>query len=247
MNQTEPTPETDASLPESAEPKVSEEKPAGEKPVEAPQQETGQKPQEKEKKGVLYFLFSPETKVGRVLRPLVRWLGWAVGFFALGVLAAYLTLYQPAVKSLTQNQAALSADLEEANQQLADTKQELSDAQASLDGCTNDTQAMISDRDQALARAALVEVLMDVTNARMALENKDNARARTELMETQQDLDRLSESIKPLGKSSELTSLMEDRLNLVLKELSRDSQNAQTDLEALYNTLLQLNKVLFGE
>ncbi|MEJ5203364.1 MAG: hypothetical protein WHV66_14145, partial [Anaerolineales bacterium] len=47
------------------------------------------------RKGALYVLFSPETRMGRFLRPLVRWLAIIVGLFALGFLTAYLLLYRP--------------------------------------------------------------------------------------------------------------------------------------------------------
>ena len=39
---------------------------------------------------VLYALFSPETRTGRIMRPVLRWLAAVTGLFALGLVVGYL-------------------------------------------------------------------------------------------------------------------------------------------------------------
>ena len=78
--------------------------PVDEKPVEeTPQQETpaavtppepAAEPPKPAKKPwlyrVLYATLSPQTRLGRFMRPVLRWTATIVGLFALGMLATYL-------------------------------------------------------------------------------------------------------------------------------------------------------------
>ena len=92
-----------------------EEKPAGEIPEkETPPPATPsaepQKPVKKPWLGrLLYAMFSPNTRLGRFMRPVLRWTAAIVGLFGLGMLATYLLLYTPAAQQLAAARAALQS------------------------------------------------------------------------------------------------------------------------------------------
>jgi hypothetical protein len=198
-------------------------------------------PPRKESKSLLYRLFSPETRVGRVTRPVLRWLAAITGLFALGLLAGYLLLYQPTQRSLDGalaqlDQASLAASQQNKSQQVA-----LSDR--------NQAQAAYQKAQADLTKAAsenkLLVELVDISNARVALVNKDGATAKAAIQQAQTDLS----SVLPYLQSQDKTraDVLQSRLDLVAKELVSDPQATLADLDKLSADLTDLHKKLFAQ
>ncbi len=193
------------------------------------------------RKSVLYHLFSPETRLGRFMRPVLRWLAAITGLFALGLLAGYLLLYQP-------TQSALDAALEKlttASQLVSQKEQGLASAQTGL----NQAQLSVKQIQDQLAAAAsensLLIVMVDVSNARVALVEKDGAAAKTAIAQAQANLNLALPYIESQDKV--LSDLLQTRLDLISKELVSDAQGAQTDLGKLSSDLTDLHKKIFGQ
>jgi hypothetical protein len=193
------------------------------------------------KKGLLYSLFSPETRLGRFMRPLLRWLAAITGLFALGLLAGYLLLYQPTQRDLdaalsSLDQAKQSSALQNKSQQAAVTdrnqaQQALQTAQASLTKATSANKLLVA--------------LVDISNARVALVNKDGATAKTAIEQAQTDL----AAVLPFLQSQDKTraDVLQTRLDLVAKELISDPQATLSDLDKLAADLTDLHKKLFAQ
>ncbi len=193
------------------------------------------------RKSVLYHLFSPETRLGRFMRPVLRWLAAITGLFGLGLLAGYLLLYQP-------TQRALDAALEKlttASQLVSQKEQGLASAQTGL----NQAQLSVKQVQDQLAAAAsensLLIVMVDVSSARVALVEKDGASAKTAITQAQAALNLALPYIASQDKV--LSDLLQTRLDLISKELVSDAQGAQTDLGKLSSDLTDLHKKLFGQ
>lgn len=190
----------------------------------APPAETAPQP---ERKPFLYHLFSPETKLGRIMRPTVRWLGYFAGFFALGVLAVYLGLYQPMQKqaeTLEMRSDALSA--------------ELSRTRSELDTLKPQVQKLTGDLELANNRITLHKTIRSVLEAQLAVETKDGPRSMVAVEKISSDMKTLIPLVQ--AKDPTLATLLQSRLDLIKTELSRDPTTARMDLEKLYSALIEL-------
>ena len=183
-------------------------------------------------------VFSPDTRAGRILRPLVRGLAVTVGFFALGLLACYLLLYQPAERRLL----AAEARLGQANQDLQDRQEALRKAALSLAGAETDRQSVSGALEKLQARLALQQAQTGVAQARLGLALKDSAAASLALngVET-----RLKEQMAVL---TALAGADADKIGLVIglarSDLNGDANLAQQDLQRLASELDLLDQAL---
>jgi hypothetical protein len=188
-------------------------------------------------------LEAEKPKPGRFqhfVRNMLLWLvGIAVVFLA-GVLTYHFVRYQPLSQTLTQTQS----DLAQANQTIATLQISLATANAKATSLASDNQTLQSGLDQATAHLELLQVLVDISNARLALFQNDVAGAKTALMDTSQMLDALSPSIA--GVDPSLAQSMPQRLNLINSELDRDVETAKIDLELFTKDLLGIETALYG-
>ncbi len=186
-------------------------------------------------------MFSPETRLGRVMRPVLRWLAATTGLFALGLLAGYILLYQPTQRELDAALAKLSTT----SQIVTQKEQGLASAQTGL----NQAQLSVKQVQDKLAAAAsensLLVVMVDVSNARVALVEKDGATAKAAIAQAQSNLNQALPYIETQDKV--LSDLLLSRMDLIAKELVSDSQGAQTDLGKLASDLNDLHKKIFGQ
>ena len=192
-----------------------------------------------EPKSLLYHLFSAETRSGRFFRPLLRWLGAITGLFALGLLAGYLLLYQPAQNEL--NAALLR--LNQANQNVVQKDQNQQVAQADRDQALKTLQSAQADLKKAASQNSLLIVLVEVNNARVALSNKDGATAKSNIEQAQADLAKVMPYLASQDKAR--ADVLQPRLDLVAKELVSDVPAALADLDKLASDLTDLHKKLF--
>ncbi len=188
----------------------------------------------------LYFTFSPETRLGRVMRPFLRWTGAVVGLFALGLLACYLLLYQPARKLLE----AANSQIGQQNAEIARLQDESVSLQNTLVAANQRLQSAQDDLQKAQARNNLLVVIYDVANARTYLAQKDGSKVMQTIQQAKADL----QVVQPYlaANKKELADELTSRLATVNSTLVRDPQLAASDLNNLYAALLAANDLLFG-
>lgn len=196
-------------------------------------------PQKQKRKHVLEYMFSSETRSGRFIRTLLRWLAATTGLFALGLLAGYLILYQP-----TQNQLeAAQSKLKQANQTVSQKDQSVQSAVAETTQMQQSLQQVRADLTKATSENDVLMVLVSVSNARVAVVNKDGATAKAAIEQAQVDLTKAQVFIEGIDKTK--FDVLKTRLDLAAKELLGDPQAAQTDLDKLAVDLTDLRQKLF--
>ncbi len=185
----------------------------------------------------MYATLSPETRLGRIMRPVLRWTAAIAGLFALGMLATYLLLYAPTAQQL----AAARADLQSAQQQATETGSTLAAAQANL----ADLQTRYDQSQAALKKAGMRVGLLQVANqvaaARLALDNRDGAAAQKALADARTILNQVLPDVK--GIDANAATQLDSRLTLVVSELN-DPATAQADLVILATKLSTLDSTL---
>ncbi|MFQ5922372.1 MAG: hypothetical protein ACE5M4_05965 [Anaerolineales bacterium] len=184
---------------------------------------------------------TPETKVesrvGHFLKRVLRWAVLLLVIFTLGVVAMQFVQVRP-----------LRAERNSLNQSLAEAESTQRDLQAEIDrleGVEAENQALAETLRQAEASLALLNVLVDVTRAQLALAQEDPVRVAAALQGTGEKLRSLRDLLEP-SAATELEGLRE-RLVLVLSEVDSDPFAAERDLEILANTLLEIERELSRE
>jgi hypothetical protein len=198
-------------------------------------------PQRPTRRSVFEYLFSFETRSGRIIRTLLRWLAAITGLFALGLLAGYLLLYQPTqveldatqLKLKQANQAVIQKDqsLQSALSERTQVQQTLQQAQASIKKASSENQ--------------LLQVLVNIGNARVALVNKDGATAKAAMEQAQAGMLQAQPFLESIDKTK--FDVLKTRLDLAAKELGGDPQAALADLEKLSLDLTDLHQKTFAK
>jgi hypothetical protein len=98
--------------------------------------------------------------------------------------------------------------------------------------------------DQAQARLELLSILVDVSRSQLAVAQEDPVHALAALDGTAEKLIALEGHLS--GSDAEAVQGMAERLLLVVAEVNSDIFAAQRDLEILSNTLLEMDRELFG-
>jgi hypothetical protein len=184
-----------------------------------------------QKNGILYQLFSPETRLGRFMRPALRNTGALVAAFTVGLLLAYFLLYRPAAVERDKIKAEFAA-----------TSQELSTSQEQLASLQTRYDQTSAELEAANRRANYQQLVGNVSRARLALAEKDGPSALVVLKEVQTNLKKLEPAI--IKVDANMAKILSTRLELVMTELNRDPVTAVSDLEKLYSSLLELEKAL---
>lgn len=202
-------------------------------------QSTEAEAEEPKKPGILYHLFSPETRLGRFMRPLVRVVAIIVSLFAFGFLAAYLLLYQPRLKEMNLAQENLKAATLKLNQ----TEGTLTAAQKYITELNEKYEQASADLVLEKNHSSLLQLRSEINDARYALAKKDGTSARLILQNVRKLMDGYLPVIK--AHSSEMAASFDTRLTLVMNEFSRDPETALADLNLLSTNLDDLEKVLY--
>jgi hypothetical protein len=183
-------------------------------------------------------VFSPDTRTGRIVRPLVRTLGFITGFFALGLLTCYILLYQPAERKSRSAQA----QLEQARQDLDSKQEELRKAAQSLVGSESVRQTTSSALEKIQARLALQQALTSVVETRLALAQKDNAAASLALNQAEAQIKAQMPVLQKLAAAN--PDNIAKVIDLARSDLNRDATLAGQDLQRLSSELTLLDKAL---
>jgi hypothetical protein len=187
---------------------------------------------------ILRHTFSPNTRTGRVMRPLVRGVGFFVGAFALGLLATYLLLYQP----MERKYRAAAGMLAATQGQLESTQEELRKSALVLVGSESDRKSSATALEKTAARLALAQALNHVQETRIALAAKDSAAAHLALTAAEKGLRDLQPSMLRLASANpdNLTKV----LDLTKGDLDRDAGLAEQDLRRLISELTLIDQAL---
>jgi hypothetical protein len=207
--------------------------------VEQPSRQAPPTPPKPERRNLVYTLLSNETRGGRFMRPLLRWLAAITGLFALGLLAGYILLYQPTQKQLDGALVKLNDLTQSVTQK---EKTQLSN-QMDRDQALKALQQSQDDLKKAASENDLLVVLSGVNSTRVALVNKDGQTAKILIDQTQTDLSRALSYINTQDKNQ--GDLLKTRLDLASKELISDPQAALADLDKLSVDLNDLRLKLF--
>jgi len=175
-----------------------------------------------------------DSRVGGFLKRALRWLVIFLVVFTLGIVAMQFVRVGP----LTDERDSLSQALAEAQA----TQQDLQAEIDRLEGVEQENRALTETLQQTEVKLALLNILVDVTRAQLALAQEDPLRVAAALQGTGEKL----ATLRDLMGDSDLGGIRE-RLVLVLSEVDGDPFAAERDLEILANTLLEIERDLSGE
>ncbi len=177
----------------------------------------------------------------RFWRTSLIWLAVVAVAFLAGVLIFNFVRYQPLNEKFVQTQNELA----QSNQNVSDLEAKLAAASDKVTALENDNQALQTELDGANTHLKLLQVLVGVNNARLALVDEDVPAAKAALENTAQQLDSFTPRIAEVDVN--LAESIPQRLTLILSGLESDIETAKVDLELLTGSLLDAEAVLFGE
>ena len=190
-----------------------------------------------------------KTKPGRfqrILRTVLIWLVVLALLFMAGVITDEFLRYKP----LAETMSKVQSDLDQANQELSNLQAEADRLKAANQAATNqinslesDNKALQNELDTANTHFELYQVLVDVTNARLALSLSDVEGAKAALANTSKLLDNLLPFITKFDPN--LAKSMPQRLDLIITGLDRDIETAKIDLELFSKDLLVVDASMF--
>ena len=177
------------------------------------------------------------SKFALFLRKLLRWATGTLTIFTLGIVLMWIVQVRPRTIELRE----LESQFQSANQEIEKLAGEL-DILKAVDA---ENAALEASLDETLMHLNLLSVLVDVSNAQLALNDGNLEMAQATLAETDSKLDLLAIDLD--GNRQDTVEAMQERLSLALGEINEDTFAAQSDLEVLRNTLLALERSLFGD
>jgi hypothetical protein len=184
----------------------------------------------------------------RFFRKVLIWLVIIIIGFAGGMAVDHFLRYQP----LSEANAATQTELDQAHQDLSDMQVSIDrfntlnqEAEAKIAKLETEKKALQDELDITTTHMELIQVLVDVSNARVALFLDNVEEAKTSLVRTQQRLENLLPLIAEYDPA--LAQDMPQRLNLIISGLDRDTDTAKIDLELITKDLLDIEKAVFGD
>jgi cell division protein FtsB len=182
----------------------------------------------------------PATEQEQKPRRLRRILIWSVGLlllFALGVAAAWFLQIGP----VRETNRVLRTELDTAQQSV----EALSADVDRLQPLEAENESLREQVDRLESHIFLLDVLVDVSKAQLALVEEDPIAAKDALQDTGQRLEQLEQRLS--GSDAEAVAGMSERLKLAIEEVETDEFAARRDLEILANNLIALEQGLFEE
>ena len=177
------------------------------------------------------------SKFALFLRKLLLWATGTLTIFTLGIVLMWIVQVRPRTIELRE----LESQLQSSNQEIEKLAGEL-DILKAVDA---ENAALEATLDETLIHLNLLSVLVDVSIAQLALNDGNLEMAQAALVETDSKLDLLAIDLD--GNRQDTVEAMQERLSLALGEINEDTFAAQSDLEVLRNTLLALERSLFGD
>ncbi|HEX9676806.1 MAG TPA: hypothetical protein VGA07_12600, partial [Anaerolineales bacterium] len=176
------------------------------------------------------------SRAARFFRRALRWAAGILAVFTIGFLATWYAQVVPKdreISSLREQQAAAESRI-----QALETELE------TLKTVRQENLQLTEQLDQAQARLELLSILVDVSRSQLGVAQEDPVHALAALDGTAEKLAALEGHLS--GSDAEAVQGMAERLQLVVAEVNADIFAAQRDLEILSNTLLEMDRELFG-
>jgi hypothetical protein len=173
----------------------------------------------------------------------LRWTGAALLVFGLGALAAIFLFFVPKsndLKLADQELAAANAKISELQTEITTLENRITE----LSTLEERNQALQTDLDLTLLHVYMLDALVDIRTAQYALERDDPASASEQLANTAASLTEMQKLLE--AEQTPKVDAMLSRLELALGELDSNPFAAQSDLEVLAASLLQLENELFN-
>ncbi|MGD2027680.1 MAG: hypothetical protein PVI99_07675 [Anaerolineales bacterium] len=168
------------------------------------------------------------TKFQIFLRKALIWLGVGAVMFFAGFLTFYFTLYQPKADALEETEA-----------QLAQAEEDLQSLQTDMDNANR----RIENLQSADEHRALLEVVVDIYAARLALTQEDTVAAKSTLSNTDEILDDVLDDISAFDAA--LAKTLPQRLNLIVTNIDRDPEKAIADCDLMIDDLFEVEIALY--
>lgn len=179
----------------------------------------------------------PETRLQRFLRLSIRWLAGFLVVFGLGILTTVFVLYRPTAEQLSK----VRTDLEQSQQHVSELENQVSQ----LKSLEAKNKTLQDELNKANLHIQILSALSDVNAGRLDIANNDIASARVNLTNTPDTLKELENLVGANQKDAVIA--MQNRLDLALGEMDRDSFAALSDLKVLATNLVQLENTFFTQ
>ena len=176
------------------------------------------------------------SRAARFFRRALRWAAGILAVFTMGFLATWYAQVVPKareISSLQEQQAAAESRIQSLETELE-----------TLKTVRQENLQLTEQLDQAQARFELLSILVDVSRSQLGVAQEDPVHALAALDGTAEKLAALEGHLS--GSDAEAVQGMAERLQLVVAEVNADIFAAQRDLEILSNTLLEMDRELFG-
>jgi len=166
---------------------------------------------------------------------LLRWFLFAIILFGLGVAVTLWALYTPQRRQLD----AARSEIQSLQTQSSDLQNQVKTL-TPLGTTNKNLQQQINQQD---LHTYILSARTDVAQAQLALAKQDTAKASLALNKTDQTLTKIS-GLLPADQQK-LVKDMQSRLTLAKNEIESNSYAAQSDLDVLANSLVDLENSLF--
>ncbi len=200
------------------------------------------KPETRPEKGA-----APPTKKEQKPKPgfWAQALRWTLGLlvvFGLGVIFSIFVFLFPA----RQRTGDIEANLQTAHQEATQAAEQIQSLQGQVNQLSSqdtNTQDLQSQLESAQLHLAILRARSDVATAQLALEKQDTSKAHISLSQTPDTLDNVANML-PQNQQKIITD-MQDRLKLADSEIDNNAYAAQSDLDVLATSLVELENTLF--
>lgn len=181
----------------------------------------------------------PEGRFRRGFRLVIRWTAGLLLVFALGFLAATLSLYLPKSREVVR----VEDQLKQANTSIQALEDTIDAVNLQLDAAGKNQEIQQEALDSANLHTMILSALADVTQGRLALVDDDFEGARLALTNTPETFQNIAALVDV--EQADGVIAMEQRLELALTVLEEDTPAALSDLEVIANNLVKLENTYF--
>ena len=165
----------------------------------------------------------------------LRWFLFAIILFGLGVAGARWTLYTPQRRQLD----AAGNEIQSLQQQVSNLQNQVK----TLTPLETTNKSLQQQTSQQNLHTYILSTRTDVAQAQLALAKQDTAKASLALSKTDQTLTMIGNLLP--ANQQKLVKDMQSRLTLAKGEIENNSYAAQSDLDVLANSLVDLENSLF--
>jgi polyhydroxyalkanoate synthesis regulator phasin len=166
---------------------------------------------------------------------LLRWFLFALILFGLGVAVTLWALYSPQRRQLD----AAENEIQSLQQQVGNLQNQVK----TLTPLETTNKSLQQQTNQQNLHTYILSARTDVAQAQLALAKQDTAKASLALSKTDQTLTMVGDLLP--ASQQKLVKDMQSRLTLAKSEIESNSYAAQSDLDVLANSLVDLENSLF--